>query len=479
MLFTSFKLENFRGISQPVEIDFTKGNQDFPFVLVGNNESGKTTILKGIHSISALCHGEEAISALCRAEKVENFDVFIRSKCAFFNKKTILSTRIFYDADDIKILKKAYSNKKKKYNKTFNDNGGTFELSFVYEFVSSTCKDKCTLIDNKCINNIDFIMKWIAERTPEIVYYDDFMFDVPDIIRFSKKGCGNEDPLLISQKNSQWQMILNDLLVGSEYKRTEDSTLDFNIDFQKDVVDCDDTDAVDQRLAAMNGYLNSVVKKDWVDITGDERAPTKSAFTNCTFVIERPNSNFNSNFADFCLKIKAESNSFSVHERSKGFRWFFCFKIFTEIRTHRSKNGTVFLLDEPANNLHIYPQEKILSCLQNLPQVEHNKVIYSTHSPYLIDENSLVNLFSVYNEANDFEESKIICENFFELSHTPKAARSIDPIIQKLCISEIKKGGINLNDKLSQLADAAGKGNQIIEFIRNVGYILTITNLVS
>ncbi|WP_455476577.1 AAA family ATPase [Bartonella sp. B41] len=184
---------------------------------------------------------------------------------------------------------------------------------------------------------------------------------------------------------------------------------------------------------------------------------------------ERSNSNSSNDFADFCLKIKAESNSFSLHERSKGFRWFFCFKIFTEIRTHRSKNGTIFLLDEPANNLHIYPQGKILNCLQNLPQAEHNKVIYSTHSPYLIDENNLVNLFSVYNEANDFEESKIICENFFELSPTPRAARSIDPVIQKLCINEVKKGGIKLiMGKLNKLAELAGKGNQIIEFVKQI-----------
>ncbi|MGL2348979.1 ATP-binding protein [Bartonella melophagi] len=68
--------------------------------------------------------------------------------------------------------------------------------------------------------------------------------------------------------------------------------------------------------------------------------------------------------------------------------------MFTDIRTNRSKNGTIFLLDESASNLHIYPQETILQSLQKLSGSDNNSVIYSTHSPYLIEETKVDNLCS-------------------------------------------------------------------------------------
>lgn len=52
MIFTSFKLENFKGIGEPVEINLLRGGRSFPFILVGNNESGKTILWR----VFASCH---------------------------------------------------------------------------------------------------------------------------------------------------------------------------------------------------------------------------------------------------------------------------------------------------------------------------------------------------------------------------------------------------------------------------------------
>lgn len=55
-----------------------------------------------------------------------------------------------------------------------------------------------------------------------------------------------------------------------------------------------------------------------------------------------------------CLSFKIQTQSkreFLVNERSKGFKWFFSFLLYTEFRKKRTKN-ILFLLDEPASNLH-------------------------------------------------------------------------------------------------------------------------------
>ncbi|WP_332061017.1 AAA family ATPase [Bartonella sp. CB74] len=456
MLFTSFKLENFRGISQPVEIDFTKGNQDFPFVLVGNNESGKTTILKGINFISVLCRAKQL---------PEDFFVSIRPKSSYFNGDIVLSACLSCNSDDMNALKSLETLSKKLICKdTTNNEYGKFELSFIYPFKNSVCDEGIICINKKQIDKDDSIMKWIAERTPEIVYYDDFMFEVPDKIRFLKRKYVAQDSLLSSEKNHQWRMILNDFLIGSYYMHAgvKDEKAVPDINFQRDIVDCNDVDAIDQRMASVNDYLNSVVKKDWVDITEG-----KSVFDNC--VIERSNSS-DGNFVDFCLKVKAKNRSFSLYERSKGFRWFFCFKVFTEVRRHRSKNGIVFLLDEPANNLHIHLQENILDFLQKLSSLEDNKVIYSTHSPYLINQGKLDNLFSVRNEASDFEPPRVMCNRFLELdTFTKEAQNAIEPIIQKAKVHITQK--ISFSSAVQILKDiASGTGSvaKIINSIRKI-----------
>ncbi|WP_336294859.1 AAA family ATPase [Bartonella sp. CB169] len=52
MIFTSFELENFKGVGELLKIDFSDGNKNFPFILVGNNESGKTTTLQSLYLFS-------------------------------------------------------------------------------------------------------------------------------------------------------------------------------------------------------------------------------------------------------------------------------------------------------------------------------------------------------------------------------------------------------------------------------------------
>ncbi|WP_438721432.1 hypothetical protein [Bartonella rochalimae] len=56
-------------------------------------------------------------------------------------------------------------------------------------------------------------------------------------------------------------------MVGSRKKRSgKEPKLDIN--FQRDIVDCNDKDAIDQRFSSLNDYLNTVITKDWEDITG-------------------------------------------------------------------------------------------------------------------------------------------------------------------------------------------------------------------
>src|SRR5881396_2052389 len=71
-----------------------------------------------------------------------------------------------------------------------------------------------------------------------------------------------------------------------------------------------------------------------------------------------------------------------LEQSSKGFQWFLSFYIVFMTETLQGKD-TVLLLDEPGLHLHAAAQQDLLRVLAKLS--EKNQVIYSTHSPFMIN----------------------------------------------------------------------------------------------
>ena len=85
------------------------------------------------------------------------------------------------------------------------------------------------------------------------------------------------------------------------------------------------------------------------------------------------------------LRIRNERHRVSVpfDERSRGFVWFFSFlAYFSQLDVERA--DYVFLLDEPGLNLHAQAQKDFLRFIEERLAPLH-PVVYTTHSPFLID----------------------------------------------------------------------------------------------
>lgn len=73
---------------------------------------------------------------------------------------------------------------------------------------------------------------------------------------------------------------------------------------------------------------------------------------------------------------------YEIHERSDGFKYFFGLLI--EVASlANTNNDVIFLLDEPGSKLHPSGQKDLLRYLEELS--EKFRVIYTTHSPFLIN----------------------------------------------------------------------------------------------
>ncbi|MCB1186336.1 AAA family ATPase [bacterium] len=76
-----------------------------------------------------------------------------------------------------------------------------------------------------------------------------------------------------------------------------------------------------------------------------------------------------------------------LESRSRGFQWFFSFYLVFLVESNEGHRDAVLLLDEPGLNLHPTAQQELIEFFEELSH--SNMILYSTHSPFLIDGNHI------------------------------------------------------------------------------------------
>lgn len=152
-------------------------------------------------------------------------------------------------------------------------------------------------------------------------------------------------------------------------------------------------------LKDLSNELTRTIIENWRDIfPNTHRNGPKFAVNEGSYAGE----NDGQYYLDFSID---DGNGLSgINERSLGFRWFFVFRLLTYYRGYRYVNkekNILFLLDEPASNLHQSAQQKLLSCFENLPQ--NCYVFYTTHSHHLINPKWVDNIYIVKNNAINYD----------------------------------------------------------------------------
>lgn len=72
-----------------------------------------------------------------------------------------------------------------------------------------------------------------------------------------------------------------------------------------------------------------------------------------------------------------------LESRSKGFQWFFSFYLVFLVESEEGYKDAILLLDEPGLHLHPTAQQELIGFFETLSAT--NPIVYSTHSPFLID----------------------------------------------------------------------------------------------
>jgi predicted ATPase len=107
-------------------------------------------------------------------------------------------------------------------------------------------------------------------------------------------------------------------------------------------------------------------------------------------------------FLDIRVRNQRHRVTLNFGERSHGFMWFFSFlAAFSE---YRGREKMILLLDEPGLGLHAAAQADLLRFIDERLAREH-QVIYTTHSPFMVEANRLQRVRTV--EDVDIEGTKV------------------------------------------------------------------------
>lgn len=369
MIYKGFHIENFKGIDE-VDVSLKK---DELVLLLGLNESGKTTILKAIEAFDyrndlsddfkndffrsirkkASVNSNQPARITAEIEidkflKIQDFNnILIRGLVGSTNKQNLES--YFH-----------HVNKERKIRitrvipfKNGNPQQYYYEISKDHPFH----KDNFSRI----------LAKEIVYRCPFIIYFEDFKDRIPEKI-------------FTTNTNDAFNIDWYDIIDGLFYNTDKDFSIkSFKKLYSRNNKRERDADTVMKRV---NKTLNSSFSDKWKELSGVKD-------------IEETELKYKEGKKYFEISITdTDGTTYTVDERSKGALWYLSFLMKTEFRRKKLRYNSgkpVLLIDEPASNLHSTAQQNMISDFQKL--VEDTSVIYSTHSQYLI---SLDNIKTTY-----------------------------------------------------------------------------------
>lgn len=381
MRYASFTLKNFKGISE-LTLDLTTPVT----TLIGLNESGKTTILEGIFCFS---YGREDLDGLnpdLRSLRDPQKWIPV-SRRSNFNDQITIAAEVTLDDADCDSLK---NHMLAEHNFRLNSFRKTISISEVYHYQDSKHlperrKFLWTIGDldgdyedsgDDPTDDEEFDSKteaWNAavayirdELLPSIWYFPNFLFDLPDTFRVATELDDDDDGSTAVYQQT-FEQVLSEVGHGT--------TLARHVIERTHSDDAADKTSLDSVLLEMGRVVTRAFSEGWSRIFGR---------TNSELEIQINATAAGANEADLSLRVKSSDGYFELQDRSLGFRWFFMFLLMTRYRgLDTNERPVVFLLDEPASNLHSSAQAQLLKSFESL--METCQLVYTTHSHHLIN----------------------------------------------------------------------------------------------
>lgn len=244
--------------------------------------------------------------------------------------------------EDLESLKAEYSDD--KYKRGLNEFDKYFENKWGWETDSVS----------------EYIARmYLKPNLPKFLYYDEY-FSLPSRISIEK--------------------LTNDTLEEAELKTAKAlfELADINI---SEITESNNFEDFISELEATEAIISEELFKYW--------ATNKNL--QITFQIDKQDENVSGSrrIIEHILDIRVKNKGVSLplKNRSKGFNWFFSFLVWFQRIQEDETSNYILLLDEPGLNLHASAQSDLLRFIEDLSK--NYQIVYTTHSPFMISSSSL------------------------------------------------------------------------------------------
>lgn len=172
---------------------------------------------------------------------------------------------------------------------------------------------------------------------------------------------------------------------------------------------------------------------------------------------------FNAGIVSFVVQSE-DGEALMLSERSNGLKWYLETFIDAQANDIVGRN-IVYLLDEPGTSLHVNAQRELLSLFQHLSD-KGNQVVYTTHSPYMLDLQS-DGVHRIRAVVKNTEGFTYIYKTAYDARISPDSQQdTLAPIISAI--------GMNLNDTFGPAKD---KLNIVTEGMSDYIYLCTMAKV--
>lgn len=420
------RVENYRSVEDSGEIAF----EDDVTCLVGKNESGKTAVLQSLHLLNPLnpIKGKKTYDEVMDYPS-RRFSTYKKSK-----HKTgpagVLTATFQLDDDEVTAIerdfgadflldhevtvKKGYGGSGRSYTWSYDESAAVAHLAKGLELPSGAkagvngAKDlKSLLVElekvqepHSTVTDLITTIKGWREQRFTLHFIDTYL--EPWLPRFFYFDDYNVMKGIVSLPHLRTRFANKTLDPTEETFLALLSTVDADLD------DLENThyEALKRELeGAANGITDDVMQfwsqnKDLeVEIDVAQADPDADPPLNVGPLVH--------------VRIRNPRHRVTVpfDERSRGFVWFFSFfAYFSDIEVDEDR-ATIILLDEPGLNLHATAQGDFLRFIEErLANEQGHQVIYTTHSPFLIDPHHIERVRTVTDVDN--EGTKVSSEVF-------------------------------------------------------------------
>ena len=385
MKYKAFYIKNYKGIKE-LTLDLNRDPQTNIVTLVGLNESGKTTLLEAISLFSGEPDDDDMHKLIPKSKKFNFTDTIEIHAVLELEEKDEAAVNHFSHSLEFKNIKPINEFKVKLIYQFKNSSYIVEENNWHFEFRLEGLKKGHQNERHYGADTEEWkaIKNFIDEKLlPPIIYYPNFLFDFPN--RIYLEEAPNEDP-----EQKTYRAVFNDII----------DTFNEGLNVKDHIIDrlknpSEGTDeALESTIERMSVQITKIVFTAWGQLFNSVGKEIKL----------KPAIDKSNNLAYLEVRLKEGAEQFQISERSLGFKWFFTFLLFTEFRKNRlsEKGEILFLLDEPASNLHSTAQKNLLITFEKL--VSKCKMIYTTHSHHLINPKWLSGAYIVKNKAIDYDK---------------------------------------------------------------------------